>query len=53
MKAFNPVKLREMNELCDAAYFKWQPTDRGQVFQPDSPMTVKVMNENDKFSYNS
>ena len=27
--AFNPVKLREMNELCDVAYFKWQPTDRG------------------------
>lgn len=28
-KAFNPVKLREMNELCDVAYFKWQPADRG------------------------
>ena len=27
--AFNPVKLREMNELCDIAYFKWQPADRG------------------------
>ena len=30
--AFNPVKLREMNELCDVAYFKWQPADRGYVF---------------------
>ena len=27
--AFNPVKLREMNELYDVAYFKWQPADRG------------------------
>ncbi len=31
-KAFNPVKLREMNELCDVAHFKWQPADRGYVF---------------------
>ena len=42
-----------MNELYDVAYFKWQPTDRDYVFQSDSPMTVKEMNGNDKFSYNS
>ena len=53
--AFNPVKLREMNELCDIAYFKWQSADRGQVFQPDSSIisTVKDVNENYKFSHKS
>ena len=43
-KAFNPRKLRNINELCDVAYFKWQPTDRGQVFQPFRLITVKELN---------
>lgn len=31
-KVFNPVKLRDVNEVCDVAYFKWQPADRGYVY---------------------
>lgn len=31
-KIFNPIRLTNMNELHDVAYFKWQPMNRGYVF---------------------
>lgn len=33
---FNPIKIKKINELSDVVFFKWQPTDRGCVFQPNS-----------------
>ena len=33
---FNPIKIKRINELSDVVFFKWQPTDRGCVFQPNS-----------------
>lgn len=33
-KVFNPRCLKNMNELCDIAYFDWQSANRGYVFQP-------------------
>lgn len=34
-KPFNPIKLKEANEVRDAAYFRWRPSDRGEVSSPD------------------
>ena len=33
-KCFNPIKVRNINEILDVAYFKWQPEDRGSVSEP-------------------
>ena len=32
---FNPIKLENINEIRDVAYFCWQPVDRGSVLEPD------------------
>lgn len=26
---FNPIKIKNVNEICDVAYLDWQPTNRG------------------------
>ena len=33
--AFNPIKLKNINEIRDVAYFRWQPADRGSVLEPN------------------
>ena len=35
-RIFNPIRIKNLNELSDVAYFKWQPADIGCVFQPNS-----------------
>ena len=35
-KIFNPIKIKDINAICDVAYFKWQPTNTGCVFQPNN-----------------
>lgn len=35
-KIFNPMKIKDINAICDVAYFKWQPTNIGYVFQPNN-----------------
>lgn len=32
---FNPIKLKNINEIRDVAYFRWQPADRGSVLEPN------------------
>lgn len=32
---FNPIKLNNPNEVRDAAYLRWRPSDTGDVFSPD------------------
>ena len=40
-KIFNPMKIKDVNAICDVAYFKWQPTNICCVFQPNSSDTIK------------
>jgi IS605 OrfB family transposase len=35
-KIFNPIKIKDINAICDVVYFKWQPTNTGCVFQPNN-----------------
>ncbi len=32
---FNPIKLEDINEIREVAYFRWQPADRGSVLEPN------------------
>ena len=34
-KIFNPMKIKNINELHDVVYFNWQLMDIGCVFQPN------------------
>lgn len=34
-----------LNAICDVAYFKWQPTNTGCVFQPNSSKLLKIFNK--------
>ena len=38
-KIFNPIKIKNINVICDVVYFKWQPTNTGCVFQPNNVYT--------------
>jgi putative transposase len=40
-KCFNPIKIKNINEICDVAYFNWQPTDRGSVLEPYTINSIK------------
>lgn len=42
-EVFNPMRLKNLDELCDAAYFKWQPADRGCVSQPNSQVSDELI----------
>lgn len=42
-KNFNPLRLKNLDELCDAAHFKWQLADRGCVFQPSSLVSDEMI----------
>lgn len=35
-KIFNPLKIKDINAICDVVYFKWRPTNTGCVFQPNN-----------------
>ena len=35
-KIFNPIKIKDINAICDVVYFKWQPANTGCVFQPNN-----------------
>lgn len=35
-KIFNPIKIKNINAICDVVYFKQQPTNTGCVFQPNN-----------------
>lgn len=49
-KIFNPIKLKNVNEIYDVAYFNWQPIDRGYVQQPYSLNTIKDFNKLKQFN---
>lgn len=44
---FNPIKVINVNEIRNVAYFKWQPADRGSVLEPNT------VDYNEKLWYNS
>ena len=38
------MKIKDINAICDVAYFKWQPTNIGCVFQPNN-VYIKMKND--------